>query len=102
MAIAKKPITTTNKFSVQNQAIIDNIIAKGGEVASVKTSPVSNNKNIKPIKLLIPAGLLNEVDELLISLPIKRTRINWILEAIYEKLQREQSGKEAANQLISN
>lgn len=91
MVIAKKPVETANKFNIQNQATIDNIIAKGGEVASTKQpQELSNEKDsIKPIKLLIPHKLVIKVDQLLKNLPIKRTRHNWILEAIYEKHQRE-------------
>ncbi|MDQ3636269.1 MAG: hypothetical protein M3405_17470 [Acidobacteriota bacterium] len=82
MAISRKPKTEKR---VVKEKEIDALINKGG-------SPASDNKEKsieKPILLRIPADTLEKVDEVVKSKQIKTPRHTWLLEAVFEKLNRE-------------
>lgn len=82
MAIARKP-KAENKD--KKQVDIDALINKGG-------SPVANDKmktKDKSILLRIPSDTLKTIDEVVSSKQIKTPRHTWLLEAVFEKLERE-------------
>jgi hypothetical protein len=45
----------------------------------------------QPIVLRLPVPLLSKVDEVVKARPIRIPRHTWLLEAIWEKLEREQA-----------
>ena len=82
MAIARKP-KATNK---EEKAVdINALISKGG-------SPATNNQKKveeKPILLRVPSDVLERIDEIVSSKQIKTPRHTWLLEAVFEKLEKE-------------
>ena len=82
MAIARKPKTSTAKVNV------DKLIRRGGSVAGEKGS------DGKPqlLQLRLPRWLVSRIDGVLGSRLVPPSRHVWLLEAIREKLQREEEG----------
>jgi hypothetical protein len=83
MAIARKPKPKT----------IEEFIEEGGSapVAIVPTTSKSarTEKAEQPVKLRVPADLLARIDQAVADRRPSPSRHNWILEAIYEKLDRD-------------
>lgn len=80
MAIAKKPI----KNQDVSEDKINAVIQKGGSVVKTK-----KDEKIQKILLRIPTDLNNKIEKSLNSRRFKTPRSTWILEAILEKLARE-------------
>jgi hypothetical protein len=80
MAISRKP---SNKTDV-SEAAINAIIEKGGSVAQDKKDTGKKN-----LQLRLESDLINQIDEVIERRTIPPSRHTWILEAIYEKLQKE-------------
>lgn len=51
--------------------------------------PEANGDSILPVKLRVPAGLLAQVDAAVNKRRPSPSRHQWILEALYEKLERD-------------
>jgi hypothetical protein len=79
MAITKKP----NTKPVASEAEIKAIIEKGGSVA--KNELDSGKKNLQ---LRLDADLINMIDEVRKKRTVPPSRHTWILEAIHEKIER--------------
>jgi hypothetical protein len=81
MAIARKPKPKT----------VDEFIEEGGSapVATVPTATkvARTEKAEQPVKLRVPADLLEQIDAAVAARKPSPSRHNWILEAIYEKLE---------------
>lgn len=86
MAVAKKP--SRQKKDLDQS--LDSVIEKGGSSAKVQEQ---NEDEIKQVQLRIPSGKLNEIDRIIKKKAPKPKRHYWILEAIFEKLEREQSNQ---------
>lgn len=80
MAISKKP---SSKPTV-SEAEIKAIIEKGGSVADDKKD--SGKKNLQ---LRLEADLIGQIDKARKNKSVPPSRHTWILEAIFEKLQKE-------------
>ena len=83
MAIREKPSArTTNPSDKKALAFIN----KGGSVAGEK-----NEKEVQPVNLKIPVHTLESIDQAVKerSKKVPIYRVQWILEAIAEKLERE-------------
>jgi hypothetical protein len=81
MAIARKPKPQT----------VDEFIGEGGSapVATATETKPKTTKTEQPVKLRVPADLLEQIDLAVAAKRPAPSRHNWILEAIYEKLERE-------------
>ncbi len=82
MAISRKPKSTEKLTAEKN---INALINKGG-------STVENGKKKtgeKPILIRVPADTIEQIDEIVTSKKIKMPRHTWLLEAVFEKLERE-------------
>lgn len=79
MVISSKP----KQNKANNQLDVDALINKGGSVASqpAKTEILVN--------LRLPADVLQDIDLLVSKRKIKTSRHTWLLEAIYDKLEKE-------------
>jgi dsRNA-specific ribonuclease len=84
MAIARKPKPKT----------IDEFIEEDGSAPVTTTTKMEpkTNKTEQPVKLRVPADLLEQIDAAVAAKRPTPSRHNWILEAIYEKLEREEKG----------
>jgi hypothetical protein len=79
MAITRKPSNKTNV----SEAAINAIIEKGGSVPKDKMEVEKKN-----LQLRLETDLINQIDEIREKRTIPPSRHTWILEAIYEKLQK--------------
>jgi hypothetical protein len=86
MAITRKPKAATGSGPVVD---IDALIHKGGSVAGNET-PQRTEKHA-PVVLRIPAEVLVQVDAAVQRRSVRIPRHTWIMEAIVEKLEREQT-----------
>jgi hypothetical protein len=79
--IARKP-----KGKSPAKVNVDRLIRKGG------TSSRAGRGTTKavPVLLKIPAGILETVDELVGRRKLRTYRSTWLLEAIVEKIEREE------------
>jgi hypothetical protein len=67
---------------------VDQFIAAGSAVASEPI--VGNDEAIQPVSLRLPTAILREIDNVVKARRPSPSRHQWILEAIYDKLDREQ------------
>ena len=77
-------------------ANVDEFIQEGGsvpQVASPQPIEESGEEEVKGLKMRLPVDLLKRVDEAVKSRRPAPSRHQWILEAIYEKLDREVDNK---------
>lgn len=81
MPVRKKPTAPANVHEFIHAAAAD--------------KAETNGESIVPVKLRVPAQLLAQVDLLVGRRRPAPSRHQWLLEAIYEKLERDQSRDEA-------
>ena len=81
MPIRRKPTGKEKEL----EAFIQGGIQEQSEVISSEEA-----EEVKALKLRIPVDLLNSVDALVKQRKPSPSRHQWILEAIYEKVDREQ------------
>jgi hypothetical protein len=87
MAIARKPKPSETQAKEQS---INALINKGGSIAEDK----ENDGNVtqtgdKPILIRIPAEAVKKIDEIVSAKKIKTPRHTWLLEAVFEKLEKD-------------
>lgn len=88
MSISKKPKTTS---SSQSEAEVQALIEKGGSAASQeKKNNKKQQKDIVPISLRLPREFSERIETVLEKRALKIPRHTWLLEAIVEKLEREE------------
>lgn len=80
MAISKKP------QKKEQESEIDSLINKGGSVALLDKK---DEKLVAPILLRLPPDDVTEIDSLISKRRIKIPRHTWLLEAVYEKMERD-------------
>lgn len=84
MAISRKPKISEKQIKEQN---INALINKGGSIA--KENGDDKQSGDKPILIRVPAEALQKIDEIVSAKKIKTPRHTWLLEAVFEKLERE-------------
>jgi hypothetical protein len=84
MAVRRKPKTEEEFIQGANSDITS------------ETNVISNQQSLrnqidvdKPLKLRVPESLLAEIDGIVRTRKPKISRHNWILEALYEKVERD-------------
>ncbi len=85
MAISRKPKISEKQVKEQN---INALINKGGSIAEENTDG-GKQAGDKPILIRVPAEALKKIDEIVSAKKIKTPRHTWLLEAVFEKLERE-------------
>ena len=83
MAISRKPKAANKQ---QKEIDINALINKGGSTAKSEIEKAED----KTILLRLPIELLKRIDERVKSKKIRTPRHTWLLEAIFEKLEREE------------
>ena len=81
MAVTRKP-------RVVPESEIEALIAKGGSVATPEPAPPTPDVKMVPVR--IEATLLARIDRAVQAQPIKIPRNTWVLQAILEKLERDE------------
>jgi len=77
MAVTRKPKS------------VDAFIHNGGTDSSEKKAAEVLANSIQPVKLRVPQSLLDQIDVAVAKRKPEPSRHQWILEAIYEKLERQ-------------
>ena len=92
MALARKPKLTAKTNTPKDERTIEALIAKGGSIAD-DTLPEKSRGGIKPtnVVLRLPPDMLVRVDAAVDTRSVRIPRHTWLLEAVLEKLDREQS-----------
>lgn len=86
MVIARKP----KKTDYQSQVDVDELINKGGSVAKLAESHSPDEVvTEKKVALRVPSTMLELIDNTVKKRAIRIPRHTWILEAIAQKLERE-------------
>lgn len=87
MSISKKPTAKTTKSEAEVQALIK----KGGSSATPSGEKKKAKKEIVSVSLRLPSELCNRIEEVLKKRALKTPRHTWLLEAVIEKLEKEES-----------
>jgi hypothetical protein len=85
MAIARKPLS---RIQAAAQIDVDALINKGGTPAA-QASPKPDSS--VAVVLRVPGELLGQIDAAVKARTIRTPRHTWLLEALHEKLTREQT-----------
>ncbi len=91
MAIAKKPKLAS--VPGVDESKIQALINKGGSVAIREEEPAATT-GLCRLQLRLDAGLITRIDAVRKNRLVAPSRHAWLLEAIYEKLQREEGEEE--------
>ncbi len=84
MSITKKPKKDKNKSEAEVKILID----KGGSAAApAKKKP---KKDVIPVTLRLPSEFESRIETVLQNRTLKIPRHTWLLEAVIEKLEREE------------
>ena len=89
MPVSRKPKARTEEEFI-NQAN-DDILLDPKVISNLEPSENQSDSesDIQPLKLRVPRELVKDIDNLLSQRKPKISRHNWILEALYEKLERD-------------
>jgi hypothetical protein len=88
MAVRQKPKGITRK-----PKNVEDFIQEGGSVPQVATPQnAPDEPDVKGLKLRLTVELLTEIDAAVKQRRPAPSRHQWILEAIYEKLEQEMKG----------
>ena len=93
MAISRKPRPQENAEGKGN-VDVDALIKKGGSVGGEDDSN-RDRVQVSTINLRIPAPLVERIDQILEGRTIRPPRHTWLLEAVLEKLERDETHKSA-------
>lgn len=83
MAVREKPKSSSKTTLTESKAL--EFISKGGTVAGEEPS-----KGSQPVNVKIPIEMLERIDKAVQKRKVPIYRVQWILEAIVEKLEREE------------
>jgi hypothetical protein len=89
MPVSRRPKARTEEEFI-NQAN-DNILLDPKVISNLEPSEnqLDSESDIQSLKLRVPRDLVKDIDHLLSQRKPKISRHNWILEALYEKLERD-------------
>lgn len=86
MSISKKPKITSSQSEAEVQALIE----KGGSAAGQEKKDKKQQKDVVPISLRLPHSFSERIKIVLEKRALKIPRHTWLLEAVVEKLEREE------------
>lgn len=88
MAITRKPRpTSATPAAVDVNALIN----KGGSVSGQLPTAAEEEVKPVPVVLRVPADVLAKVDQVIKERRVRIPRHTWLLEAVVEKLEREET-----------
>jgi hypothetical protein len=90
MPVSRRPKARTEEEFI-NQANDDDISVDPKVISNLEAfeNQSDSESDIQPLKLRVPRDLVKDIDHLLSQRKPKISRHNWILEALYEKLERD-------------
>lgn len=87
MAVTRKPQSTAASAGQSSETAIRSFIERGGSVPGDEAGGVRT----KLVQLRLAPELIVRIDTMLRSRRVPPSRHHWILEAIHEKLEREET-----------
>ncbi|HYQ92574.1 MAG TPA: hypothetical protein VES89_11005 [Candidatus Competibacteraceae bacterium] len=91
MTITKKPrASSTVPKPAMPEADIQALIAKGGSVAQAEERKPLNDNKPQLVQLRLDRHVIDRIDAVLETRLVKTPRHTWLLEAVHEKLTREE------------
>jgi hypothetical protein len=87
VAISRKPKSPSDDSN--GVVDVEALINKGGSIASSPPAAPAKTAETVTINLRMPIPLVERIDVVLKSYPIKKPRHTWLLEAVIEKLEKE-------------
>ena len=91
MALARKPKPRSTPEVPEDEQAIAALIAKGGSVGTAGTGKGRAGAKPANVILRLPDGMLERIDAAVMTRRLRIPRHTWLLEAVLEKLEREQS-----------
>lgn len=88
MAITRKPKPSASAPAAVD---VDALINKGGSVATTTLVRASTSDKPAAVVLRVPAEVLERVDRQVEARPVKVPRHTWLMEAVIEKLVRDEN-----------
>ena len=86
MAVGRKAkVENTSQTPLQDEAAFQAYLKKGGSTAKSEAEQPTNVR----FSLTVPGHICQQIDRLRDELPIKTSRHKWILEAVVQRIQRE-------------
>lgn len=98
MTISRKPkpsLEVSSEKQNLKEKEIENLIQKGGSIADPANSPEVKDDPPKNVQLRLLGSWLDRIDTLRNQRTVKTPRHTWFLEAISEKLEREEAKLDA-------
>jgi hypothetical protein len=84
MAITRKPAVARPAPAID----VDQLINRGGS-SPAREESASLSDQVVPVILRLPSSMLKSIDQSVKNRPVRIPRHTWLLEAIHEKLSRE-------------
>ncbi|GJL80213.1 MAG: hypothetical protein NPINA01_32020 [Nitrospinaceae bacterium] len=94
MTISRKPkpsLEVSSEKQILKEKEIENLIHKGGSIASPANSSKGKDDPQKNVQLRLLGSWLDRIDTLRNQRAVKTPRHTWFLEAISEKLEKEET-----------
>lgn len=90
MPVSRRPRARTEEEFI-NRANDDDISVEPKMISKLESpdNQSDSESDVQPLKLRVPRELIRDMDNLLSQRKPKISRHNWILEALYEKLDRD-------------
>ena len=85
MAITRKPAPVRPAAPVD----VEDLINRGGSAPVRPAEAPATPDQTVPVILRLPASMLRSIDQAVKSRPVRIPRHTWLLEAVHEKLSRE-------------
>ena len=84
MAITRKPAPVRPAAPVD----VEDLINRGGSTPA-RAPEAAESDQIVPVILRLPGSMLKSIDQAVKGRPVRIPRHTWLLEAVHEKLSRE-------------
>jgi hypothetical protein len=86
MAVTRKPKPATGPTEKEIEAVIN----KGGSIARTTEPPEEGQGQLSSVLLRLPTDMLARIDaSVKRRRPVRISRVSWIIEALQERLERE-------------
>lgn len=89
MPVRSKPTSVPPAPEPQNEEQVQAFLQRGGSAAAPADSA---DEGEQVVNLKIPKSLLRTIDGLVAARLVRTYRVQWLMEAIHEKIHREQQG----------
>jgi hypothetical protein len=90
VGVSRKPPKEGTPEPGLDDAALQAFVGKGGSAAVTESAaPKEAQKKDVRFTLVIPSAMCSDIDQIRARLPGKVSRHQWVIEAIYEKIERD-------------